>query len=329
MSAAGLKAALFFYKMHTSMTNNVYFAPMEGITLYPFRNLFHTSFGGVSKYFTPFVSANHTFAFQEKEILDIAPENQAVPHLVPQILTNDAKQCLFAIQEMQKRGYQEVNLNFGCPSGTVTAKGKGAGMLRDLHSMDAFLSEVFSSDLANLMRISVKTRLGYDTTEQCEDLMRIYGQYPIYELIIHARVRKAMYRGMADKEAFARMYALRKAPLIYNGDVSTSEDLLAVGREFPGISGVMIGRGLLRDPAMLTDHALTIGEWRRFHDQLFAAYKVRYQSDRIAMARMKELWYYWNLREGVPTKRIRDLLKETDAQGYQSLANIFFQTLDK
>lgn len=117
----------------------LYFAPLEGITGYLYRNAHYDHFSGVDKYFTPFLSPNQNRALNPKEIRDVLPENNREIPLVPQILTNRGEFFLRAARELEEKyGYKEVNLNLGCPSRTVTAKGKGAGFLAEREALDCF-----------------------------------------------------------------------------------------------------------------------------------------------------------------------------------------------
>ena len=133
-----------------------YFAPMEGITDSIFRRAHHRHFGGVDRYFMPFLSPTIHRALTHKEDRELPMADSEDFAAVPQVLTKVADDFLWAAQVCADRGYDEVNLNIGCPSGTVVSKGKGSGMLRDLAALDAFLEEIFTK---SPLPISVKTRL--------------------------------------------------------------------------------------------------------------------------------------------------------------------------
>ena len=164
-----------------------YFAPMEGITGYIYRNAHHRFFPGTDKYFTPFLSPNQNRALNPKEVRDVLPENNEGIYIVPQILTNQADFFLRAAKELKEcYGYEEVNLNLGCPSGTVVSKGKGAGFLADPGGLDAFFDQVYAK--ADV-KVSVKTRIGLSSPEEFYGILDIFNRYPLHELIIHPRVR--------------------------------------------------------------------------------------------------------------------------------------------
>ena len=126
-----------------------YFAPMEGITLYPLRNIHNEMFGdSIAKYYTPFITATHNFHFKKREKRDALLENSpsfegCSQRLVAQIMAGRSDTFLWAMDEMRKLGYSEVNLNLGCPAPTVVNRHKGAGLLLDTDYLDRMLGEIF------------------------------------------------------------------------------------------------------------------------------------------------------------------------------------------
>ena len=226
----------------------ILFAPMEGITGYVFRNAFFRTFGGISRFYAPFISPAH----EEPRITgpskrDILPAHNAGTPVVPQLLTNRAEDFLAAAGELQELGYREVNLNLGCPSGTVTAKKKGAGFLSETEALRDFLEEV-TEHLPAGMRFSVKTRIGWKRADEFPELLRIFNGSPIDLLIIHPRVRGEFYRGDVHRDVFADAVRDARMPLCYNGDLNRAEDLRQIFADFPDVHSVMIGRGLLKNP---------------------------------------------------------------------------------
>ena len=232
---------------------NIYCAPMEGLTLFPFRQVHHDFFPGISKYYTPFLVANQTLHFKKKEIRELLPDNNKGICVVPQVLTNKPDEFLWAVRTIQGYGYTEINLNLGCPSPTVVTRGRGAGMLADTENLDRFFEAVFNEMTAApetyQARISVKTRTGME--EHCpKELMEIYNRYPICELIIHPRRRVDQYQGTPDWDVFEEMLEKSEHPVCYNGEINTVEDHQRLKERFPDLQAVMIGRGLIRDPAL-------------------------------------------------------------------------------
>lgn len=303
-----------------------YFAPMEGVTGYVYRRLHRQYFGGADRYYLPFLSANQSRSFSKKEWQDICPAHNRdmdVP-LIPQILGKDADSFIWAAKQLQSLGYHEINFNLGCPSGTVTAKGKGSGFLARPQELDAFLDTIFS---ALDMPISIKTRLGVLSEDEFPALLEIYNKYPIAELTIHPRVRKDFYRHPARRAAFARALEHSRSPVCYNGDLMSLEDCAALGRQFPQVEHMMIGRGLIADPAMLVPEKRTPERLRAFHDALYRGYCEMFGNERNAMMRMKEVWFYHIHLFDDHEKLAKKLRRATDAGEFLALTAEVFSAL--
>ena len=300
-----------------------YFAPMEGLTDSIYRRAHHAHFSGVDRYFMPFLSPtiHRTLTHREDRELPMA---DSVPFCaVPQVLTKVAEDFLWAAQVCQDRGYEEVNLNVGCPSGTVVSKGKGSGMLRDLDHLDRFLDDIFHS---SVLPISIKTRLGIENPDEFPSILDIYNKYPIKELTIHPRVRKQFYNGSVDMEMFRHAAEYSKNPLCYNGDLTSMEQIEALSREFPSVEAVMIGRGLVADPGLLCG-GTDVKALERFMNELLEIYTVEFGGARNAMFRLKENWGLLHPRfEGVD-KLWKKLRKTTDLEEYKLITSEIFRTL--
>ncbi len=275
-----------------------YYAPMESITGYPLRNAQHALFGGLDKYFTPFVSANESGRFTGREGRDLAPENNQGLSIVPQILTRNPEHFLWAAESMASLGYREINFNLGCPSGTVVAKGKGSGFLRDLDGLDEFFETLFTSfDKAGLpIQLSVKTRIGVVSPAEAPEILAVYNRYPIAELTVHPRLQKDMYRNSCNWEVFRMFYEESKAPICYNGDINTPADYRRLLAAFPDLSALMLGRGLVRNPALARQlrggAALGLSELRNYVQLLLEKYQAEIQGERNVLFKLKENWNY-------------------------------------
>lgn len=300
-----------------------YFAPMEGLTDSIYRRAHHAHFSGVDRYFMPFLSPtiHRTLTHREDRELPMA---DSVPFCaVPQVLTKVAEDFLWAAQVCRDRGYEEINLNVGCPSGTVVSKGKGSGMLRDLDHLDRFLDDIFHS---SVLPISVKTRLGIENPDEFPSILEIYNKYPIKELTIHPRVRKQFYNGTVDMEMFRHAAEYSKNPLCYNGDLTSMEQIEALSREFPSVEAVMIGRGLVADPGLLCG-GTDVKALERFMNELLEIYTVEFGGARNAMFRLKENWGLLHPRfEGID-KLWKKLRKTTDLEEYKTITAEIFCTL--
>lgn len=269
-----------------------YFAPLEGITTYIYRNLHHQWFGGMDKYFTPFVSPTSNRDFKSRAKKDVIPEHNRDIPVVPQILSNRSDEFLYTAERLAEYGYTEINLNLGCPSGTVVSKGRGSGFLTDLGGMDRFLYDIYENCPVPL---SVKTRIGRYEPEEFTEILKIYNKYPIHELTIHPRVRDDFYKNIPNWDVFE--YALEHSvnPVCYNGDLCTIEDYERFCERFPTVDRIMIGRGLIGNPGLV--HEIQTGEPVRLEEVsgFMWALKEAYQecmADNPVLFKMKEIWVY-------------------------------------
>lgn len=269
-----------------------YFAPLEGITTYIYRNLHHQWFGGMDKYFTPFVSPTSNRDFKSRAKKDVIPEHNRDIPVVPQILSNRSDEFLYTAERLAEYGYTEINLNLGCPSGTVVSKGRGSGFLTDLDGMDRFLYDIYENCPVPL---SVKTRIGRYEPEEFTEILKIYNKYPIHELTIHPRVRDDFYKNIPNWDVFE--YALEHSvnPVCYNGDLCTVEDYERFCERFPTVDRIMIGRGLIGNPGLV--HEIQTGEPVRLEEvsDFMWALKEAYQecmADNPVLFKMKEIWVY-------------------------------------
>ena len=303
-----------------------YFAPMEGLTDSIYRRLHHKYFSGVDRYYMPFISPTVHRSLTNREERELPFADAESFSAVPQLLTKVPEDLLWAAQVIRDRGYEEVNLNLGCPSGTVTAKGKGSGMLADLDALDRFLDSIFS---AAPLPLSVKTRLGVTESAEFPALLEIYNRYPIRELTIHPRVRKQFYSGGVDMEMFRYAVENSKNPICYNGDILSLKDAEKIAAEFPQVEAIMIGRGLIGDPGMLRPDGTDIGKLEAFCEELLEAYLVAFGGSRNAMFRLKENWGFLISYFENSEKLWKKLRKTTDLHEYRSITKEIFHTLKR
>lgn len=307
----------------------IYLAPLEGITGWICRNALKECFGGFDKYFVPFIKPNQNGHFSSREKKDVLPDHNRGMYTVPQILTNNAEDFLKTAEKLQEYGYEEVNLNLGCPSRTVVTKGRGAGFLADPERLDAFLDTVFSR---SGMRISIKTRLGMENAEEFPKLLEIYNQYPLEELIIHPRVQKDFYKNTPNLEAFAAAFENSRNPVCYNGDIFSVQDYRRFCGRFPSEERIMTGRGVLADPAL--GRKLKGGrgaekeELRRYHDLLYAGYCEEMSGDRTVLYKMKEMWSYMAPMFTNYKKYLKKIKKCEKCAVYEKVAGELFDRED-
>ena len=300
-----------------------YFAPMEGLTDSVYRRLHHKYFPGLDRYYTPFFSPTMHQHLTPREKRELPFADALDFTLIPQILTKIPEDFLWMAGVCKDRGYKEVNLNLGCPSGTVTAKGKGAGMLTDPDALQRFLDSIYA---AAPLPVSVKTRLGVADANEFPKLLEIFNQYPICELTIHPRVRKQFYNGDVDMAAFSYAAENSKNPLCYNGNLCSFEDVATFEKAFPSVDSVMVGRALIADPGMLTG-GTDLARLEQFSDELLEEYTVVFGGARNAMFRLKENWRHILCKFDNNEKLGKRLRKTTDIAEFRSITKEIFNTL--
>lgn len=275
----------------------LYLAPMEEVTGFIFRNVTDRHFPGADRYITPFVSPNQKNILKTKDGREINPEHNEGKQVAVQIMGNRSEEVAELAGYLKELGYGEINLNFGCPSDTVAKKFRGSGMLRDLKQMEDFLYELFSDSRTEGLKISVKTRLGYDSDEYWDEIIDIYNRYPLSELIVHPRIKTDYYNGVPRVEKWKYSVENYKGALCYNGDVNTAKAYEKFVGEWnsPNITGVMIGRGAVRNPGIFreikTGERTTASQLKEWHNDLYETYASLY-GEKDAMFKLKEVWFY-------------------------------------
>lgn len=308
-----------------------YFAPMEGITGYIYRNAYHACFSQAEpdKYFTPFFVPMEQGKFTPRDIRDMLPENNQGIYLVPQLLTNRADDFIQAAKTLKDMGYGEVNLNLGCPSGTVVAKRKGSGFLAYPEELDRFLYRIFSE---SVIRISVKTRIGKNDPEEFDELLEIYNQYPMEELIVHPRIQKDYYKNRPNMKVFSKALDQGKNTVCYNGNIFTVRDYNKFAEEYPQVKSVMLGRGLIANPWLVGDIR---GQERpgkaqllKFHDLVCDGYREAVSGDRNVLFKMKELWLYLGCMFPDADRLLKKIKKSERLLDYEAAVRTLFRERD-
>jgi len=303
----------------------LYFAPMEGFTDAVFRRVHRRMFPGVEKYFMPFISPSASLSFTKREMYDLSAEANAGVPAVPQILAKDPEHFLGAARMLRDLGYTEINLNLGCPSGTVTAKGKGAGALRDPDALARFLDAVFA---ACPLPLSVKSRIGMDDEGEWPQVMRLVIRYPFSEWILHPRTGREQYRFSPRPLCFDQARRAAPFPVIWNGDLFTAREAWDFLGDHPGSEGLMLGRGMVTNPALareiLGGEGINLPELIAFHDALLREY-LRVWPASAAVGRMHAVMGYLGFALDHPPKRMRMLRQTTDLEGYTDAAAALFR----
>lgn len=300
-------------------------APLEGITGYIYRKTYAKYFGGVDKYFSPFISPNQKRICRTREQKDILPENNAGLYLVPQIMTNQADMFIKTVKYLQQYGYQEFNLNLGCPASTVVTKMKGSGFLAQPEKLEQFLEQIYEKCDTN---ISIKTRIGFESAEEFSRLLSIFEKFPVNELIIHPRTRQDFYQNEPDMEAFSYAMSHSRHRICYNGNIFSKKDYTNLVDNYPALQCVMLGRGILQNPTIIEqikgnelpdkDHI------KAFMTEICEKYKEELSGDRPVLFKMKELWQYLVFSFDVDEKWKKKMRKAQSLSEYQIIINELF-----
>ncbi len=306
-----------------------YLAPMESMTGYVFRNAYHKYFHNVDKYFTPFITST---GLSHKELNDILPEHNEGMLVVPQILTNKVEDFLTIAGKLQNFGYETVNLNLGCPSGTVVAKKRGAGQLADTMELDRFLDGIFSKCP---VKISVKTRIGMQDETEWDALQEIFNKYPFEEIIVHPRLQQDFYKNPVHYDVFDKAFHSLKAPVCYNGDIHGVEHYNLFVSRFPAVDTIMLGRGIFMNPGLVDEicagrKGVSKDTLRAFHDEILEGYIKIMSGDKNTLYKMKEIWVYlgtyFENRDDIDSERVlKKIRKANSIAEYKMLVRSLLQ----
>ena len=303
-------------------TVKYYMAPLESVTTWIYRKAHAKIYGRLDKYFIPFLEPHEKRDFKTRELQEILPEHNENIYAVPQILTNRSEGFIKLAKALKDWGYEEVNLNLGCPSKTVVTKGKGSGFLAKPEELERFLTEIFDA-LSGEIKISVKTRIGKEDPEEFPALLELFNKYPMEELIIHPRVQKDGYGNVPRLELYELAEKQSVNPLCYNGNLYTREQIRNFAERFPGTERWMFGRGFLRDPGLLynegTEPKDIFEKFWAFHDLVYEGYQERNMGDRNVLFKMKELWSYQVYQFSEPERLFKTFKKVQDCNEYEQM----------
>ena len=305
----------------------IYYAPLEGITGYVYRKAHHDHYPGLSKYFIPYLEPHEKRDFNSREKNDISLLHNEGMTAIPQILTRDAEGFVRMAEFLYRSGYEEINLNLGCPSGTVVSKGKGAGFLGNPEELDHFLAFIFEHRPCD---ISIKTRVGRFDEDEWEELLKIYNQYPAKELIIHPRTREDYYKYPTRPQAFRYACDHTALPLCYNGNIFTTEDYQSLKEKFPDQDCWMLGRGLMINPQLAeqieTGNAFDFDRFQKFYHRVYKDYCEIMPGNQPLLMKMKELWSYWIQLFPENKKLEKQLKKARTRSEFETAVQLIFKT---
>lgn len=274
----------------------VYFAPLQGYTDADYRQAHCLIFGGVEGYYTPFVRIENG-GVRNRDLRDVDPDRNVGCPVIPQLIASVPDELRSIVAVLRAEGYRRIDINLGCPFPMLTKRWKGAGLLPCPEQVEDLLRTI--EEFPDV-RFSVKMRLGLSDAGECLALLPVLNAFPLCQVVMHPRLGIQQYKGVPDEEAFARFYEVCPFPLIYNGDLTTVDDLYRIGNRFPRLSGIMVGRGMLKNPALAETYRRGIllsaeeykGRLQRLHDRIYSSYENRLQGEHQLLAKMKSFWEY-------------------------------------
>jgi len=275
----------------------IYLAPVQGITDRIYRNLFPVYFKGVDMAIAPFISSVKKMKPVNNLLREFYPDKNTGIPTIPQIMSSEPDDFTRLANALYNIGCGTVNWNLGCPFPMVVKKGRGAGLLCYPARVESFLEKTMP---AIKPKLSIKLRIGLTYPDEVLQLIPIFNQFQIEELIIHPRTGEQMYEGEVDLDIFEQCLGLSKHRVVYNGDIDSFEKLEMLSKRFGSIERWMIGRGLLRNPFLAEKIKFNtekpyyekIKIIRAFHDNLFDEYSKILSGPSHITNKMKEIWTY-------------------------------------
>lgn len=308
--------------MERNALPGIYFAPLQESTDFVYRRAHAKHFGGIDKYFSPYLLIQKDGGLKKSHLRDTLPENCTGYTLVPQIMAGNSADFLFLARHLTDQGYSEVNWNLGCPYPMVTGKGMGSGLLPHPEKIREIL-EVALPQLS--CRISVKLRAGLVSPEEILQVTPVLNDFPLTEVIFHPRIARQLYSGSPDWGLFAQVAGLMKHRLVYNGDLCTPEELKKAQEQFKTTDTWMIGRGMLMNPLLaaeikgvqLPGKGEKIALLERFHEEIFSNYGTMLSGQSHLITRMTKFWEYFCFLFPNPHKSFKRVKKSTSLAKYE------------
>lgn len=225
-------------------------APMEAVSNTVFRQVISHA-AAPDTFFSEFVYAksitNPNTKFPVHGRLYVAAAESQKP--VVQLWGNEAADFASATAELRDRGFEAVDINMGCPDGTVIKNHGGSDLIRNPQWAEDVIAAAKTSGLA----VSAKTRLGYSKVAEYHDWIATLLSQHVAVLTVHLRTKQEMSKVPAHFEVIDDLIKMRDAIapetlLQINGDVADYQAGVALAKAHPGLDGIMIGRGVFANP---------------------------------------------------------------------------------
>lgn len=300
------------------MSLPIHFAPIQGYTDDVYRRIHNELIGGITAYYTPFVRMEGG-GVRSKDMRDIRPEfNEGVP-VIPQIIVKSMKEFDYLVKMVEEKGYTHIDINMGCPFPMQAKHGRGSGLLAQVNIIEEIAKGIIER---KHLAFSVKMRLGWEDKNEWQPVLDILNHVPLRQITLHPRTGIQQYKGKIDMEAFDEFHDRCRHPLIYNGDLTTLEDIHRIETKYPDLSGIMIGRGLLARPSLAAEYVSgkeytweeRCKQLHTMHERLMAHYETTANSEEQVHNRMRLFWEYMETEIG--RKAYKKLMKAGNMKNY-------------
>ena len=306
------------------MRDFLYLAPLQSFTDHHFRNAFQQTLGDVDRFYAPYLKMSNDGSIKEGPKHDVLPKNNPFELVVPQLMACCADDFMVMANYLSDLGYEEVNWNLGCPYPMVAKRDLGSGILNKPEKVLAILEEVIPK--TNLT-IGIKMRMGYEDTSDILTLLPALNQFPLSEVIVHARYGKQLYTGSCDHDRFEESIPLTNHKLIYNGDIASVEDFRKLKQCFPSIHHWMIGRGAVSNPFLFEmiqeDEDEMPEDWKevffQFVQLLLDSQLKESSNEGNVLIKMKHFWEFFSTTFDDGTSVYRKIKKATSIQHYSEI----------
>lgn len=301
----------------------IFAAPLQGFTEATWRNIHSEVFGGIDTYVTPFLRIEKG-VIRSKDMRDVEKKNNSVAHLIPQLIAATPEELTPIVEYIAGEGYNEIDINMGCSFALQVRKHHGAGLLPYPDEVAALMK---ATEKFPEISFSVKMRLGWDSKEEWRHILPILNDTKLSRITMHPRLGREQYKVAADVEEFALFYEECRHPLVYNGDLTSTDDICRITTRFPRLEGAMIGRGLLANPAMgkeykekrTLSHGEKASQLSTFHNRFYDAMSPRLQGNTQILSKMKPYWEY--LLPDMEKRDRKAISKASTAEKYLAAVN--------
>lgn len=306
----------------------LYLAPLQGFTDFVYRSVYSTVFGGMDAYFIPYITLKNG-EIARKYLKETAPANNLQQRVIPQIMVGNSSEAVVLARYAEEQGYKEICLNLGCPFPMVANQTKGSGLLPFPQLIDEITSTILSE--TNLL-VTIKLRAGLKSFDEIDALIPVFNRLQLKELIFHPRIATQLYKGEINTGKFLQVKEKLIHPLVYNGDIFSSEEFWAKKTLLPGTYAFMLGRGVLMNPflpAEINGDVISPAEKREklvdFHEKLVEKYLQVMDNPGNVVDKMKQFWAYFSYSFADQHKTLKRIKKTGNLNHYLKEASAVFR----